>query len=277
MAKPVTIPCAFSRRFVWAGGLLGFAIGGFFDGILLHQILQWHHLLSGLEGEAFSDLRVQILADGLFHALMYVLGAVGLWLLYRSRAELTGALADRNLVANVLIGFGVWHVVDAVFAHWLTGIHRIRMDVPDPLLWDLGWLAIFGLPPLIAGILMKRHQPRQVIIADRRGNLRQGVAAMLALLTLVFAGWSVAPPSGLAGEPTVTVVLRPDVSPAAFLQAVGDSDARVLWSDRAGAVWVLTRSADIKAFQYYRTGALYVGGTVAPAGCSSWLVTPTDS
>lgn len=28
------------------GILLGLSLGGFFDGILLHQILQWHHLLS---------------------------------------------------------------------------------------------------------------------------------------------------------------------------------------------------------------------------------------
>jgi uncharacterized membrane protein len=31
--------------------LLGFALGGFFDGILLHQILQWHHLLSSRSGQ----------------------------------------------------------------------------------------------------------------------------------------------------------------------------------------------------------------------------------
>ena len=33
-----------------AGLLLGMALGGFFDGILLHQMLQWHHLLSGAGG-----------------------------------------------------------------------------------------------------------------------------------------------------------------------------------------------------------------------------------
>jgi uncharacterized membrane protein len=26
--------------------VLGFGLGGFFDGIILHQVLQWHHLLS---------------------------------------------------------------------------------------------------------------------------------------------------------------------------------------------------------------------------------------
>ena len=58
------------------GGMLGFALGGFFDGILLHQILQWHHLFSLVPGMA--DLRLQVLWDGYFHLLMYVVAFVGL-------------------------------------------------------------------------------------------------------------------------------------------------------------------------------------------------------
>jgi uncharacterized membrane protein len=29
-----------------AGVLFGLGLGGFFDGIVLHQILQWHHMLT---------------------------------------------------------------------------------------------------------------------------------------------------------------------------------------------------------------------------------------
>jgi uncharacterized membrane protein len=29
-----------------AGILFGLGLGGFFDGIVLHQILQWHHMLT---------------------------------------------------------------------------------------------------------------------------------------------------------------------------------------------------------------------------------------
>ena len=89
MAPASHIPHAFTRRFVWAGYLIGFALGGFFDGILLHQILQWHHLLSGVQAEALRDLRVQILADGVFHGMMYIVAGAGLWMLYRSRKEFT--------------------------------------------------------------------------------------------------------------------------------------------------------------------------------------------
>ena len=29
-----------------AGGLFGLGLGGFFDDIVMHQVLQWHHMLS---------------------------------------------------------------------------------------------------------------------------------------------------------------------------------------------------------------------------------------
>lgn len=58
-----------SRRYQWSGYLLGFVLGGFFDGILLHQILQWHHFLSTINSD---NIRLQVAADGYFHVLMYV-------------------------------------------------------------------------------------------------------------------------------------------------------------------------------------------------------------
>jgi uncharacterized membrane protein len=74
-AAPARTAAILPRRRPWAGFLLGVGMGGFFDGLLLHQIFQWHHLLSGLGGSAgaaaLSDLRVQVVADGVFHALMY--------------------------------------------------------------------------------------------------------------------------------------------------------------------------------------------------------------
>jgi hypothetical protein len=153
-------------------------------------------------------------------------------MLYRSRKELTGARADRNLLADILIGFGVWHVIDAVLSHWLTGIHRIRMDVPEPILWDLGWLALFGLPPLVLGLLIKRRYPR-----------RESLASIVAVTVL----------------------------PGAFFASLKESDARVLWSNRTGGLWVLTASPEASSWRYYRHGAMYVSGSLLAAGCSAWI------
>ena len=53
-------------------------------------------------------MRGQVLFDGLFHALMYVIAAIGLALLWSSRREFASTDAGRHLFADVLIGFGVW-------------------------------------------------------------------------------------------------------------------------------------------------------------------------
>jgi uncharacterized membrane protein len=158
-----------SGRYRWSGYLLGFALGGFFDGILLHQILQWHHLLSAINSD---DLRFQVAADGYFHALMYVIAAVGLWMLWASR-NAPDRPSGRLLFASILIGFGAWHVVDGIASHWVLGIHRIRMDSGNSLVWDLLWFGVFGILPLAVGWLMRRtgDDDGRLVWADASGEL----------------------------------------------------------------------------------------------------------
>ena len=57
---------------VSAGLLLGTGLGGFVDGIVLHQILQWHHMMSDTAGYPVTTLRgleVNTVADGFFHVV----------------------------------------------------------------------------------------------------------------------------------------------------------------------------------------------------------------
>ena len=93
---------------------LGLALGGFFDGVLLHQILQWHHLFSLVLG--MDDLRMQILWDGYLHAAMYAIGLIGLAAVWRHRAVISED-PRRRLWAMLPVGFGLWHAIDAVLSH----------------------------------------------------------------------------------------------------------------------------------------------------------------
>lgn len=293
-------PAAGLRRAGWGAALLGFALGGFFDGILLHQILQWHHLLSAVRVDGASlDLRTQVLADGLFHALMYVVAAIGL-VLHLNSVRRVGRAAGRGALpaaaagpaqpgepgafaALFLIGFGAWHVADALLSHGLLGLHRIRMDVAEPLAWDLGWLIVFGLLPLAAGWgLTRRMQARGMAGVHagrpgaRPGRPLPGLLPWLLVTATLFAGWQAQRPARPAdGRPAaVAVVLRPGAPAAAMLQAAARADARILWVDAAQAVWLLQPrpGADLRAL--YRHGALYVAGTLTPAGCAAWLRGP---
>lgn len=304
-----------------AGGLLGFAMGGFFDGILLHQILQWHHLLSGVSGGMFSSLRFQITMDGIFHALMYVIAALGLWQLYRAR---TLGPATGSPWPAFWTGFGAWHVIDALVSHWITGIHRVRMDSEVPLMWDLIWLVLFGLAPIWLGWRMARRSrarppgsgggtggpgdhrdtrggshsgatplrpvssaggaasagqgPRMTFMpaqahashAVRPPSLARSMAiAVLTLATLGAAGLNLFPPR--QDLDTTVVTLRPGQGPAALIGRLPEGDGRVLWSDPAGEVWVLTGLGFADRLSLYGAGALYVSGATLPGGCSRWL------
>ncbi|AUW58763.1 hypothetical protein C1T17_12320 [Sphingobium sp. SCG-1] len=86
--------------------ILGMAFSGFFDGILLHQLLQWHHFLSLATGPAMQDIRTQILGDGLFHVAVYMLTVAGLYGLWRHRSVVSGPGSGRRLIGGVLLGFG---------------------------------------------------------------------------------------------------------------------------------------------------------------------------
>jgi uncharacterized membrane protein len=249
----------FTGRFHGSGYLLGFGLGGFFDGILLHQILQWHHLLAGLQGEAFRDIRVQILADGLFHALMYVIAAIGLSLLWRTRREFGAPGADRMLFADLLTGFGVWHVVDSVVSHWVTGIHRIRMDSANPLVWDLIWFAAFGILPLVVGFILRRRAG-----TSARG---QATAAMVAAGVMIGGAVASLPPPNVS---QVMVYFRPGTTTQQVFAAAAAVDARVIWSDTSGELWALDLADPGRALALYRHGALFVGNSLFPVGCLAW-------
>lgn len=258
------------RRFNLAGYLLGFALGGFFDGILLHQILQWHHLLSGIERAPFGDLRVQILADGLFHAAMYVIAAVGIWKLLQARYVLPNRSADRLLAANALIGFGAWHVVDAVVSHWILGLHRIRMDVPNPLYWDLLWFAVFGVAFIAAGIALRRGGPPSSDGDENRRKPRSALAPVLIVAVTGAALTSMLTPADSGRTATVTVLLRPGASPVQLLASLQEVDGRVMWNSAQGEVWVFALNERASRLKLYAHGALFVSGTLLPAGCSAW-------
>jgi uncharacterized membrane protein len=237
----------------WAG-LVGFGLGGFFDGILLHQVLQWHHLLSLVPG--VDDLRAQVLWDGLFHVLMYVLAGAGLWGLLRAHraGRLPGAQA---LAGAALLGFAAWQGVDLVVFHWLLEIHHIRVDVPNPVAWDLGWGAVFGVLPALAGWALLRRP-------GQGGGGGGATFASLAALALVGGAWSARVPDG-----PFAVVFRPGAGLPAVLAALDAADARLVAGD-PHAGFVVVDAEPGRRWAFYAHGAILVGGAGLPAGCVAW-------
>ncbi|MCC2962452.1 DUF2243 domain-containing protein [Massilia sp. IC2-278] len=248
------------RSLGWAGFLLGFGLGGFFDGILLHQILQWHHLLSLVTRPPFQDIRLQIMADGFFHLLMYVIAFAGLWKLWKGRHSLSAPGGDRLLLAKALIGFGAWHMLDGVLSHWVLGIHRIRLDSENVLFWDLLWFFVFGVAVAALGWWLGR---------DRNGGALGGKAGAAMLVAAVLVGGPMAalPPPNVN---TVMVFFKPGTTPAQVFAGIDAVDGRILWSAPSGDVWALDVRDKSRTGQLYRHGAWVVSNSAWVAGCLAW-------
>ena len=141
--------------------LTGFGLGAFLDGIVLHQVLQWHHLVSArIPVDDLDGLQANTLWDGVFHLASWLVVLVGLLWTARSRAEL-GSLPARGLAGPLLVGWGVFQVVDQLVFHLLLEAHHIRPGEHEQL-YDWGYTAM-GVALVVAGLLLSRSvQPARV-------------------------------------------------------------------------------------------------------------------
>ncbi|WP_392532957.1 DUF2243 domain-containing protein [Nostoc sp. C117] len=142
---------------ILAGIVLGLGLGGFLDGILLHQLLQWHHMLSNirpLTNVANEDLNM--LWDGLFHAFDWVVTVVGIILLWRAGGRDDVPWSSQTFIGSILIGAGLFDLVEGLIDHQILGIHHVKPG-PNQLVWDLGFLAFGALLAVIGWIMIKKE------------------------------------------------------------------------------------------------------------------------
>jgi uncharacterized membrane protein len=156
-----------------AGIWLGLGLGGFFDGIVLHQILQWHHLVTsaGFPPDTVENLKFNTLWDGLFHAATYLFVLIGLILLWRAASRPHARWSGKMLVGTILLGFGLFNVVEGIIDHQILGIHHVNETVPREqwVYWDMGFI-VWGVAMLVIGWLLWRagHQETVQRITSER-------------------------------------------------------------------------------------------------------------
>ena len=145
-----------------AGIWFGLGLGGFFDGIVLHQLLQWHHMVSSrYPATTVAAMRLNTLWDGVFHSATYVFVALGLYSFWRV-AHLRHVYWSGKLMAGTLLmGWGVFNVVEGIVNHQILGIHHVNETVPENqrIYWDLGFL-LWGALMLAGGWMLYRSGKR---------------------------------------------------------------------------------------------------------------------
>ncbi len=141
---------------VGAGLVLGIGLGGFVDGILLHQILQWHNMLSSITPPVdLVAMKYNMVWDGLFHALTWTMCAIGVALLFRAGRRADVSWSGRLLFGSILGGAGLFNLVEGLIDHQLLGIHHVHPG-ENQLAWDLGFLLLGGVGFMLLGFLVAR-------------------------------------------------------------------------------------------------------------------------
>lgn len=142
-----------------SGVLLGAGLGGFVDGILFHQILQLHNMLSGrIPVIDLVSAKVNMLWDGLFHAGVWLLTLIGLALLFRAGERPDATWSRRLLIGALLFGWGLFNTVEGTIDHLILGLHHVDEYALRHLPADMAFLAA-GLGMMAAGAaLALRHE-----------------------------------------------------------------------------------------------------------------------
>jgi uncharacterized membrane protein len=157
----VSAPATERAPLLAAATLLGVGLGGFADGILFHQILQLHGMLSAvLPRTSLVDAEINMFWDGLFHAFTWLATLGGVALLWRAVGRPGVPHSTRLLLGGMLLGWGLFNVVEGVIDHGILGLHHV-VENGNHGLWDGAFLA-FGALLIALGASLARASEERV-------------------------------------------------------------------------------------------------------------------
>lgn len=134
-----------------AGIILGLGFVGAIDGILFHQLLQWHHMILS------PNIKLEIFTDGLFTALFSAKLIWGGMKIFQDARKNELGISWKIFAGGIFIGGGAFNLVEGIVDHHILQVHRVRPLAENPLIYDLAFLAI-GLLLVIIGLMIKRME-----------------------------------------------------------------------------------------------------------------------
>ncbi|WP_207422592.1 DUF2243 domain-containing protein [Desertivirga brevis] len=151
VALPDPVPLA------TASVVTGIGLGGFIDGIVLHQILQWHEMISyRLPPATLINKSVNMFWDGIFHLFCLIVVFVGIFLIWRLLFRNNINKSGKLLWGGLLVGWALFNIIEGVIDHQLLKLHNVREISANPELWNIGFLLI-SIIMLLGGVfLMKK-------------------------------------------------------------------------------------------------------------------------
>jgi uncharacterized membrane protein len=139
-----------------AGILIGAGMGGFVDGILLHQILQWHNMLSSrIPPDTLVNSKINMFWDGVFHAGVWIMTALGIAMLFRAGTRRDVLWSGRTFAGALALGYGLFNLIEGTINHQWLGLHHVNEYASNRGLYDAAFL-ISGALLAIGGWVLVR-------------------------------------------------------------------------------------------------------------------------
>lgn len=156
VTRPNPVPLAM------ASVVLGIGIGGFIDGIVFHQILQWHQMLTNKVAPLTVEAKsMNMFWDGIFHAFSLIVVITGVILLWKLISRTGIDASSRLLYGGLLAGWGIFNIVEGTINHHLLRLHNVK-EAGNSTTWNYIFLIVSILMIVIAFFIMKRRPGRNV-------------------------------------------------------------------------------------------------------------------
>ncbi|WP_088105789.1 DUF2243 domain-containing protein [Halalkalibacter urbisdiaboli] len=140
-----------SSRNLWSGVLFGLGLVAFFDEMVFHQLLHWHHFYDK------STTSIGLISDGVFHAFSWFATIAGLFLFADLRRR-NGVWLMRWW-GGIFLGGGLFQLYDGIVQHKLMRIHQIRY-VENVIIYDVIW-NVFSIVMIGVGLFLLNRTRKQ--------------------------------------------------------------------------------------------------------------------
>lgn len=138
--------------------VMGMGIGGFLDGIVFHQILQLHSMVSNrLSIDTFVGKAVNMFWDGIFHALTLITVTIGFGLLINLLKRRNINPSPKLALGGAVAGWGIFNLVEGIIHHQIIKLHNVNEYAQNPEVWNYSFLGS-GILFIAAGFFLIYHR-----------------------------------------------------------------------------------------------------------------------
>jgi uncharacterized membrane protein len=153
-----------TKPLIAAGTLMGIGLGGFADGIIFHQILQVHSMLSAnYPQNTIANIKGSMVWDGFFHALTWISTAISIAMLWNTARRAEVPWSGLTFIGSLIMGWGIFNFVEGIIDHHILHIHHV-VELQGESIYDYVFLAS-GVLFFIVGLTIIKAQ-RKFLIND---------------------------------------------------------------------------------------------------------------